>query len=231
LTTPASAVPPAREHTFKTKGKSTALAFSLERSANDVFGFPFVLSGALVGLGNANHRIALQASPFPYLESFTQIGVPGSTNGAGRFSFRVANLSTTTQFRVVTFDALPLYSPVMTVNLQVNVSLHVRSSGQPGLVRLYGTITPAVHGARVLLQVQKAVRPGRSGVSIKYTTQFSTDTHKGAGNSSRFSIVEKLKHGGRYRAFVKLPKGPLASAPSRTSIVLHAAPSAKRKGH
>jgi len=229
VTTPPSAVPAAREHTFKTKGKAGVLAFALERSANDLFGFPFVLSGALTGPGSTNHRIALQASPYPFLESFTQIGLPGATNSAGRFSFRVGNLSATTQFRVVTLDPLPLYSGVMTVSLQPNVALHVRSSGQAGLVRLYGTITPAVHGGRVLFQVQKTVRPGRSGVSSKWVTQFSTATHKGTGNTSRFSIVEKLKHGGRYRALVELPKGPLASAPSRTSIVLRAAPRGKGK--
>jgi hypothetical protein len=228
-TTPPSAVPPAHVHQFKTKGKTGVLAFSLERSANALFGFPFILTGALTGPGAANHRIALQASPYPFLESFTQIGFPGTTNVAGRFSFRVANLSATTQFRVVTFDQLPVYSPVMTVSLQPVVTLHVRSSGQVGLVRLYGTITPAVHGARVLVQVQKAVRPGRSGVTNRYITQFTTSAHKGAGNTSRYSIVVKVKRGGRYHVLVELPRGPLASAPSRTSVILHAAPVRSKK--
>jgi hypothetical protein len=213
-----------RDHIFTTKG--VGLAFTVPKTSQDVFGTPFILSGVLTGLASANHRIALQASPYPFLEAFTNIGVPGVTNGSGRFSFRVANLSSATQLRLVTLDPLPVYSPVMTVNVQVHVVLHVRSSGQPGLVRLYGTVAPAIKGAKVYFQVQKAVRPGRSEVSIRYVTQFSTVARKGPGNTSRFSTVATIKRGGRYRAYVIMPKGPLASGPSQTSYVLHASPNA-----
>jgi hypothetical protein len=210
-----------RDRAFVTKG--VTLAFSVSRTMQATYGSPFILSGGLTGLGAANHKVTLQASPYPFLEPFTPIGLPGTTNGAGSFSFRVANLAAATQFRLATLDALPIYSPVITVTVRVRVVLHVRSSGQPGLVRLYGTITPAAVGARVAFQVQKAVRPGASEVTTRYVTQFSTIAKKGPSNSSRFSMVTTIRHGGRYRAYVKMPKGPLASGPSLASIVLRAA--------
>jgi hypothetical protein len=216
LTFPGSA--PGRDHQFKTKG--VGLAFAVPRTAQATYGTPFLLSGSLIGLGSANHRIALQASPFPYLEAFSSIGVPGVTNAAGRFAFRVGNLLTNTQFRLNTLDPLPVFSRVITVSVAVRVTLHVRTSSS-GLVRLYGTITPAVHGAKVLLQVQKAVRPGKSEATTRYVSQFSTVPKKAHGNAMRFSTIVSIRHGGRYRAYVRLPTGPLASGTSNT-IVLRA---------
>lgn len=207
-----------RDHT--TKG--TKLAFEIPRTAQDVFGSPFILTGTLTGQSAANHRIALQASPFPYLEPFTTIGLPGVTNSAGRFSFRVANLNASTQFRVSTLDALPVYSRVLTVSVDVRVVLHVRVSSRGKLVRLYGTITPAVSGATVSLQVQKAVRPNprsESETATRYTTQFSTKAKRGPHNTSRFSIVTKIRRGGRYRAFVRPRPGPLAPGTSNTLVL------------
>jgi hypothetical protein len=212
-----------RDHTLRTKG--SALVFELPHSAQDVYGSPFILTGALHGQNAANHRIALQASPFPYLEPFASIGVPGVTNGAGRFSFRVANLNASAQFRVTTLDPLPIYSRVMTVSVDVRVVLHVRASSRAGLIRLYGTITPAVNGAKVALQVQKAVRPGprsESETATRYLSQFTTKARRGPHDTSRFSIVAKIRYGGRYRAFVRPHPGPLAPGSSNT-LVLRAA--------
>jgi hypothetical protein len=216
------ALPPApgRDRVFVTKG--TKLAFSVPRIVRDTFGSPLVLSGTLTGLGSQNHKVALQASPYPFLEPFASIGIPGVTNGVGAFSFRVANLATATQLRLVTLDALPVYSPVINVQVRVHVTLHVHASGQLGLVRLYGTITPSVIGAHVLFQVQKAVRPGKSEVSSKYVGQFNTVSKKGSAGSSRFSLIASIRHSGRYRAYVLVPKGPLASGPSQVTFVLHA---------
>jgi hypothetical protein len=209
------------EHTFIAKG--IPLAFNLPRTMQDTFGSPFFLRGSLTGVGSANHRISLQASPYPFLEPFSDIGLPGGTNGTGAFSFRVANLVGATQFRVVTLDPRPVYSRVVTVNVAVRVTLHVRSSGRPGFVRFYGTITPAAPGAHVLVQVQKAVRPGKAEITTRYVTQFTTVTKKGGASSSRFSIIATIRHGGRYRVYVRVPHGPLTSGPSLTSIIVHAA--------
>jgi hypothetical protein len=214
--------------------KQTPLLFELAKSFQAVVGTPFILSGALTGFGNAHKAVVLQASPYPYLEPFTNIGVPGVTDASGRFAFRVAHLSRSTQFRVSTLDLRPLYSPVTTVHAQVRVTLSVRSSGHPGLVRLFGTVSPAAVGAQVQFQVQKKVRPRpgeETATPTRYVTQFTTVARKGNRTFSRFSMVVTVRHGGRYRAFVKLPTtGPLASGWSAHTVVLHAAPVGTRRG-
>jgi hypothetical protein len=218
-----------RDRVFVTKGNKPR--FVIPKPAVDVFGSPIIFSGTLAGFGGANHRIALQASPFPFLESFANIGSPGVTNTAGRFSFRVANLTSNTQLRVVTLDPLPIYSPVVTVTVAPRVTLRARSSGSAGLVRLYGTITPAVKGAKVLFQVLLPVRPGKNEETTRYVSRFSTGVKRGGQGFSRFSMVVKIRKGGRYRAYVKVrPGSGLVSGYSARTIVLHAAPGATR-GH
>lgn len=227
-----------RDRTFTTA--AIALKFEIEKISQVVVGTPFVLSGTLDGSGSANHQVALQASPYPYLEAFTNIGAPGVTSATGRFSFHVASISSSTQLRVVTLDARPVYSPVVTVHAAVHVTLHVSSSGRQGLVRLYGTVTPAEVGAKVSFQLRKAVRPKQSEATTeqseattRFVNQFVTVAKKDGRTSSRFSLVVHVRETGRYRAFVKVHTGALASGFSQT-VVLHAAPTtvkkAKQKG-
>jgi hypothetical protein len=215
-----------RDRTFTTVGSK--LRFVIPKPAPDVFGSPMIFSGTLAGFAGPNHRIALQASPYPYLESFTNIGLPGVTDRFGRFAFRVANLLSNTEFRVVTLDALPVYSPIVTVQVAVRVTFSVRSSGHTGLVRLFGTVYPAVPGARVLFQLLKAVRPGKNEEeTTRYVSQFSTGVKHGGRTFSRFSLVAKIRRSGRYRVFVKVHSGAYASGISTKTIVLHAAPGRK----
>jgi hypothetical protein len=216
-----------RDRTFSTSGSK--LKFLIPKPAPDLFGRPTILTGTLTGTAGPNHRVALQASPFPYLESFTNIGLPGVTDRFGRFAFRVANLARSTEFRVVTLDALPVYSPVFTVQVAVRVSFSVRSVPSSGLVRLYGTVTPAVPGARVMFQLLKPVRPGKNEESTRYVSQFATTVKHGGRTFSRFSTIVKIRHGGRYRVFVQPRPGPFASGLSTRTIVLHAAPRTGRK--
>ena len=116
---------------------SKRLTFKLDKvTAADVYGSPFVISGTLSGLGGANAPIALQASPYPYLEPFVNIGAAGTTNAVGAFSFRISNLTTSTQFRVITLGTLPVYSPVVTEQVALNVSLRVSATKRPGFVLL-----------------------------------------------------------------------------------------------
>jgi len=205
--------------------KSTPNTFVAPHIEHATYGVPFLLSGDLLGTGNAGVEVTLQASAFPYLESFTPIGPPAMTTRGGAFSFRVANLKVSTQLRLMAQTLLPVFSPIINVTVQPRVILHVRSSSQKGLDRLYGTISPSVRGAKVLLQVQKATRPqGLSEVTERWATQFATETKKGAGNSSRFSVIAKIKHKGRYRAFIQLPTGGrLVSGASTMTFVLAAA--------
>jgi hypothetical protein len=213
--------------------KSSRLQFQIPKHiAATTFGASFVLRGALSGSGSANHRIVLQASPFPYLTPFADVGLPTVTDAAGRFSFRVPKLLSSTQFRVSTLDPRPLYSRLVTEQVAVRVTLKVRSTRRRGLVRLYGEVTPAEERASVMFQVRKAVRPGKSEKSTRFSSQFSTVVKHGTKTISRFSVVERIHRAGSYRAFVHLVhKGPVVSGSSET-VVLHAAAAApSHKAH
>jgi hypothetical protein len=223
-----------KDRTFGVK-KTGKSEFKLVKTTEPtVFGGTYVLSGTLSGVGNANRTVSLQVSPYPFLEAFAPIGLPSHTDAAGRFSFRVAKMTKSSQFRVSTLDPLPLYSHVVTQAVSVKVTLKVRSSGHPGLVRLYGTVTPAKPGAHLNFQLFKQVRPGSSPkaeeTTSRFATQFSTLVKRGTATMSRFSVVVKIVRGGSYRAYVNLgKKGALVSGWS-PSLLLHAAPSS-RKGH
>jgi hypothetical protein len=198
-----------------------------------VYGGALNLTGLLSGAGNGARKIVLQESPYPYLTPFTTIGVPIATDPAGGFTFHVPRLLTSTQYRVSTLDPRPLYSSLVTVDAALRVTLKVRTSSHKGLVRLYGTVTPASVGARVTFQLRKAVRPGNNEKTAertsKFATQFSTKTKRGTKTVSRFSAIVDVVKGGSYRAEVTpVKKGAFAAGDSAT-VLLHSAPvSAKR---
>jgi hypothetical protein len=221
-----------KDHVFALK-KTSKVKFTIVKStAPTMFGGTYVLTGTLSGTGNANRTLALQASPFPFLEAFTPVGTLGHTDTAGRFSFRIANLQKTTQFRVATADPRPLYSRVVRQDVGVKVTLKVRSSGHRGLVRLYGTVTPAKPGARVQFQLFKSVRPGSSEKgeerTSRYATQFSTVVKRGTATVSRFSSVVEVRRGGSYRAYVNLSSKQAVGPGYSHTLLLHAAPSSTK---
>ncbi len=223
---------PEHDKTFVAGGTPrNRLVFKLAKSkVADVYGTPFLVSGTLSGLGSANAPIALQASPYPYLEPFVNVGATGTTNAAGAFSFRISNLQMSTQFRVTTLGTLPIYSPILTEQVALNVTLHVSSTKRPGFVRMYGDVTPAKLGTPIIFQLQKAVRPsGKSENSARYVTAATTKLKRGGKTYSRFSAIVEIRHAGRYRAFVKLGKGPLLSGTSNSIVIRNVAPKTKRK--
>ncbi|HEY4896236.1 MAG TPA: hypothetical protein VII01_09110 [Solirubrobacteraceae bacterium] len=220
---------PGRDRSFI--AKAIALRVELDKPATVVVGTPLVLSGTLRGLGAAGHGVILQATPYPYLQSFTDIGPPAVSNAAGRFSFRVANIASTTEFRVTTVDPRPLYSQIISVRASVRVLLHARPSAHAGLVRLYGTISPAVTGAKLYIQVHKTVKgPPGSEPTARWVSQFTGTVKKGGRTFSSFSLVVAPRLAGRYRAYVRLKPGvsPVLSGASST-LVLRASPLAKHK--
>lgn len=195
-----------------------------------VYGEAFTLGGTMTGLGNTAREVVLQASPYPYLAAFVDVGAPTVTSSAGHFSFRVADMTANTRFRVSTVEPRPQISQILTEHVLVRVTLGVRSKGPKGLVRLFGTVTPAEVGAPVFIQFRKPVRfVGKSGASTRFVREFSTVVRRGTKKISRFSAVVDIRHQGRYRAYVEVREGALSSGTS-ASVVLGAAP-AKNKGH
>ena len=220
-----------RDRTFSTKPTRAKIVIAREKNEPPtLYRAPLTVRGSLLGPANAGRQVVLERSPFPFLAPFEELATaPVITNAAGAFAFHVPGLTATTQLRVQTLDPRPLFSPIDTIQVAVRVTLKVRRSKNGTLVRLYGTVTPAEVGARVLLQVRKAVRPkGSSERTSRFETQFSTVAKSATKSFSRFSRVTKVKVTGRYRAYVQLHKGPLVSGSSR-SVLVHATAVPPRK--
>jgi hypothetical protein len=176
-----------------------------------LFGSSFVVSGSLSGTGNADHPVALQGDPFPFLGGFRDIAAPALTNGAGAFSFVLAGLSQNTRLRVVASGSPTAYSRVIDELIAVRVSFHARPTGRRGFVRLYGAIAPAVLGAHVAFQWIKA-----SGAALNVA---GTTTRRGTAGAARFGRVLRIRHRGLYRVFVAVANGRQVSGSSRVIAI------------
>jgi hypothetical protein len=210
----AAGTTPGRDRVFSTR--SVSLKFELPRTPRTaVFGSSISIAGVLTGTGAAGHQLVLQASQFPFLSGFANLGAPVASDAAGRFSFRLSGLSQNTQVRVATLDPAPVRSTIVTVHVAPRVSLHTRATRRPGYVRFYGNVIPNLAGTPVVFQL---VRPG-SGHTLGAATLVRVNSSK-----SRFNVVLFVKHGlgGRYRAYVKA-SGRYAAGYSR-GVLAHAAP-------
>ena len=213
-------------YTVKKKSK-----FELPKSPEPVsYGAACIISGTLGGTQNANRQLVLQGSPYPYKTTFAAVGAPVVTNALGRFTFRIASLTTSTEFRVSTLGgARPVLSKVFTEHVTVRVTLKVRSRGPKGLVRVYGTVTPAQVGARVFVQLRRPVKGngGKREKTTRFQTELTTTAKRGTRTISRYSAVLTVLHPGRYRAYIEIKKGPLVSGASAT-VVLSAVPGSSK---
>jgi hypothetical protein len=186
------------DRTFKTP--KIPLSVQLVGAPNPVvFGSPFFVEGTLSGTGGANHAIALQVNPFPYLGGFKAVGNPELTNSVGGFSFTYLGLLENAQLRVVTVGAPVVVSPVVVESVAVRATFHVRRTHRRGFARLYGTVAPAEVGALVGFQLLK---PGHASIN-----QGGTVVKAGTATVSRFSAVVRLRHRGLYRALIKVNDG------------------------
>jgi hypothetical protein len=202
------------DRTFTTK--RIPLKFVIVKASKvSTFGSPFSLTGTLTGAGGAGHEVVLQASTFPYLTGFSDVGAPATTNAAGSFTLTAPNLTQTTELRVRTLDAPPLYSQVVKVKIAVLVTINARPARKAGYVRLSGTVAPAEVGAPVVFQwVRSTGKPVNVGSAV---------VKRGTASASRFSAVVRVRHGGYYRALVRVSNGKQVPGASRT-VLLHAAP-------
>jgi hypothetical protein len=231
-------------YTSKSKTKSKKPAFVLPKTFPAIpLGGDFVLSGTLTGPKNGGREIVLEASPYPYTAAYVTVGAPLLTTATGAFSFRVADMRSSTKFRVTTVGSVPvLTSLIVPVQVQLRVVLKVRSSSHKGLFRLYGTVTPAEVGAHVFVQLEKPPaeedlehnekpskleKPGKGKGKEKaekgatFATKFKTVVKPGTKTLSRFSVVVNVATTGHYRVIVEIPPGPLVSGHS-TTVLLHA---------
>jgi hypothetical protein len=207
-------------------------------------GSPVTIAGALTGTDNIDHQVILQATPYPYSAAYATLGSPQMTSSTGRFTFRVARLNQNTRYRVLVPGALDLFSQPITELATVHVTFHARSAPHSGLVRLYGSVTPAAPtGAAVLFQLQRIPKRPRLQVfksekaeeraeqraeTPVFATTFSAPIEHATKTASRFSSVVSIRKGGLYRAYVAVPRGPLASGFS-TGLTLRASAQKKNR--
>jgi hypothetical protein len=235
-----------RTYTLKITKKKNG--FVLPKSfAPTPLGGTFVLTGTLTGAGNGDRAIVLQASPYPYTAPYANVGGAILTDPTGAFSFHVANLTTSTKFRVATVAAVPLLSPIAPEQVTLRVVLKARTAGKKGLVRLYGTVTPAEVGAHVYIQLEKPPKtksekpakiekPEREGKHERserepvptFSTKFDTVVKRATKSISRFSVVVSIADAGHYRVFVQVKPGAVVSGHSG-DVLLDAPKKAKHK--
>ncbi len=175
-----------------------------------VFGSPFVVEGNLSGTGAAGHEVTLQVDPFPYLTGFKDVGNPELTTATGGFTFPFLGLLENTQVRVVTVGKPEVASPPIVESVAVRVSLHARRTRRRGYVYLYGEVAPAEVGALVGFQL---MRPGRS------INEGGTVVKAAGAGGSRFARVVHIRHGGVYRALVKVSDGAHVSSYSPPILI------------
>lgn len=219
----AAGTTPGQDRLFTTK--SVPLKFELPKTPRMApFGTSMSITGSLAGTGAANHEVVLQASQFPFLGGFANIGAPQVTNANGQFAFQVTGLSQNTHLRVATLDTRPIYSPTVNVDVAVRVTLHARATRRKGYVKLYGTVSPSVPGASIAFQL---LRPGRGPLTVSGTT-----AKRSSASAASFSATIFVPHGrgGMYRAFVKAPDGSHAPGYSH-AVSLRAAPTPAKAHH
>jgi hypothetical protein len=239
-----------RVYTPSSKKKVAKPSFVLPKTFAAIpLGSEFVLTGTLTGANNGGRAIVLQANPYPYTAGYVNVGAPLLTGTTGAFSFHVANMRTSTKFRVATVGTAPvLTSLIVPAQVELRVALKARSSSHKGLFRLYGTVTPAEVGAHVFVQLEKppaeeklehGEKPSKlekpsKGKSEKaekgptFATKFKTVVKPGTKTLSRFSVVVNVTTTGHYRVIVAVPAGALVSGHS-TTVLLHAPPAKKGK--
>ncbi len=198
------------DHTFTTP--KIPLSLQLVGVPSPVsFGESLLVEGSLSGTGSANHAIVLQANPFPYTAGFKTLGNPELTSATGGFSFPVLGLLENAQLRVQTLGAPIITSPVVLESVAVQVSFRARRTPHRGRWRLYGTVSPAEPGA--LVGFQLLVAGGRT------VNEGGTVVKAGSSTVSTFSRTVRLRHGGVYRALVKVSDGAHVSAYSAPVLV------------
>jgi hypothetical protein len=195
----------------------------VQASKASTFGSPFSLSGTLTGAGGADHQVMLQASTFPYLTGFSDVGAPVTTNATGSFTLTAPNLTQTSELRVRTLDAPPTYSQIVKVKIAVLVTLNARPTGKVGIVHLSGIVSPAEVGAPVKFQWIRSTH--------KPVTVASTVARRGTASASRFSATVKIRHSGEYRALVRVSNGKQVPGSSRTVLLRGTPVHKKRRAH
>jgi hypothetical protein len=183
--------------------KKIPLSLQIAATPNPIpYGGLLTVAGTLSGTGNASQPVALQQNPYPYTAGFTQTGNTELTSSTGAYTFSVASLDMSTQYRVVSTTNPNLVSPVVLVTDSLLVTVHSHAAGTRAhpAARIYGSVAPssetdAKFAVQELFgQTWKLINGGiTAGVARNGVVPFSKVVH--------------LKHGGFIRVFVGTVQG------------------------
>jgi hypothetical protein len=144
------------DRTFTTARLPTGVTLTLS-PARVTWGRDLALGGRVSGTGAGRMPIALQAQAFPFDRDFQEIART-STGNDGGYIFRVANLWTTTRYRVVTRTRVVAMSPVAQASSAVLAGARVRHTSRRR-ARVEGSAFPGVSGTARLQR--RSLRSGR----------------------------------------------------------------------
>lgn len=186
------------------------LTLAIFSSPNPVlFGGAATIQGTLSGTENGNREVVLQTNQFPFAAGFQNVLNPELTAATGGFSFTVAALTQTTQYRVVTGTNPPVLSPVVVEDVAVRVDAHVGHSRRHGFARIFGTVTPAEDGVQVgILRITHGHGVLVGGTNLRHHTV----------STSTFSRVVPVK-AGVYRVLVRVTNGAQVSNYSQPLLI------------
>jgi hypothetical protein len=179
------------DRTFKTKKQP--LGVSLVASDNRVkAGTTIQLNGQVTGTDYEGQQVVLQTNPYPFA-GFANTGNPQVILHEGTFSFPVI-VSVNTSYRVVLPDHPEVVSPIVSVEVPVQVFLKVGKRVKKGHRLMFrGRITPVNENAPV--DIQREFH--HTWVTVAHTQV----SDSGAG-SSFFHKKVRVRRSGRYRALV-----------------------------
>lgn len=184
------------DHTFRTR--KTPLGMTLTASPDVVHsGGSTTLSGTVSGTDAKGQQVQLTAAPYPYT-TFTNQGNPQVVGDSGTFSFPIFDVFVNTAYKAYLVKKPSTQSPIESVAVQLRVHLKI---GKKVLKhhrhQFSGRISPSDPTARV--QIQR--RFHGTWVTVARTRISSS----GAG-SSFFRKKVRIRHSGRYRAYI-VPSG------------------------
>jgi hypothetical protein len=192
--------------TFKTA--KIPLSLQIVASPDPItYGGLLTIAGTLAGTGNADQPVELEQNPYPYTAGFSQVGNSELTSATGAYSFTVASLDVSTQYRVVNVNKPSIVSPVVdeTDSLAVSVHTHaVGSRSHPG-TRFTGTVAPGTE-TDAKFAVEELEHGNWKLVGGGIT---ASNEHNGLAT---YSVVVHFHHGGFFRVFVGSVEGANAES-------------------
>lgn len=181
-----------RDRSFVTQRAPNGLL--IDASPNVVrYGRAIRVAGVLAGTGNTGVAITVQADTFPFDGNWSSVA-SGRSDATGAYVIEVSPLLTNSQFRTVAATRPQVVSQATSVDVRLGVSLHVKRRPHRGArVRFRGRVSPSQDGASV--RIQRRVRG-------TYRTIARTRV-----DGSRYSTRVRVRHSGRYRAYVSPTDG------------------------